>query len=794
MKTTYEMSRYSPTSVADLIRAWQSRQPSAGDSRRAPDGQALPLALIASLIANAFAEEAHALPGVQAAGAPDRSGSEPRSIEVNGGETLKLASPGFSQASFSTVDGGLLIETRDGRAIVIRGEGATSTENPGFLVFNGSDPLSIPGILAAQDVAGFVTGAGNSSNTASSASAVDRGSITNANLYPNRDPSFDILNETGLDGVISNPPGDRVTFSALRPTGNDEAGSDDDGDDPTPDSDGTKLKVIFVDSDAYFRNAIGYVDPETGDATVVLADASPDVADGFSRILDLPDGVEWFLIPDAARLNPALVASDGYRLEQRDGVWQIVDADGDPVLGRFDSVAPGAYFDDTTLSRDGRDHLRTDLDGTQFWEDRFNLGDADFNDVVLRILPAEALSLLGGNGGDILIGGFEADNLDGGNGRDTLMGGPEDDTLAGGGGDDSLTGGLGDDTLDGGDGRDTLDGGAGDDSLHGGNTRDTLSGGDGNDSLKGGGGDDSLAGGLGDDTLDGGDGADLIVGGPSVISFVSEDAGYRSAVGFYDRATGAATIVLADTSDTVAEDFTATYDLPADAGWFLIPDAARLNPTLGAGDTFSVVEIDGIWQVVDMAGDAVLGRYFGNVQEGALFDDATRSIDGENHVRLNADGTFGWEDLAGLGDGDFNDVVLHVGGGDDRLDGSGGNDTLDGGGGNDTLAGGLGGDTLIGGAGADTFTFDAAAEAPLGGAEDRIIDFNIAAGDTIAFGFAKDADNAPELSAGDNDDVILRVFDPGTGAILEIHLADPAGITPSTSVDTLEADGVLLFA
>lgn len=768
MKTTNEISGHRLASVAELIRALQRGQLGDRNTRHACDGRALPLALVAGLIATAMARQAEAAPDTEASNPPDPAAAPQHSIDVGGGEIVRLASPAFSQASFSTVDNGLLIETRDGRVILVQGEGATSTDNPGFLVLNGSDPLIIPGLVAAREAAGFVTGAGNSPTSGSSGKAFDRGGITDANLYPNRDPSFDIFNDRGIDGVISDASGLRVTFSDLRLTGDGEGGLNGDGfggnttpgdggDDTTPGG-GTAHKLIFVDSEAYFRNTIGYVDPQTGEATIVLVDATANAAAGFDALLDLPDGVQWFLIPDAARHNPDLVAGGGYRLEQRDGIWQIIDANGNPIKGRFNTVEPGAYFDDPALSRDGRDHVRIDADGTQSWEDWFNLGDADFDDVVLRIIPAEAVSLVGASGADLLFGGLGADSLDGGNGADLLDGGDGDDTLFGGGGDDSLDGGTGDDDLDGGTGADTL------------------------------------AGGDGADSLDGGTGDDLLLGGPSVVSFDSASGYFNSAFGFYDPASGAATIVLANCSNAVARGFSAAYDLPADVGWFLIPDAARLNPTLGARDTYSVVQVDGVWQVVDMAGNAVLGRYAGSVKEGAFFDDPARSIDGKNHLRLDADGTYGWEDWIGLGDRDFNDVVVRIDGSDDRLDGGAGNDTLVGGGGNDTLIGGLGGDTLIGGPGADTFEFAAASDARRGGAEDRIVDFDTAAGDTIAFGFARDAVRAPELAAGSDGDVVLRVFDPDAGAYLEIHLADPGGITPATSVETLAADGVLLFA
>ena len=68
-------------------------------------------------------------------------------------------------------------------------------------------------------------------------------------------------------------------------------------------------------------------------------------------------------------------------------------------------------------------------------------------------------NVIGGRGGDTLIGDGNANILRGMGGNDTLTGGDDADTLEGGAGRDTLRGGLGDDTLDGGPGADTLNGG-----------------------------------------------------------------------------------------------------------------------------------------------------------------------------------------------------------------------------------------------------------------------------------------------------------------------------------------------
>jgi Ca2+-binding RTX toxin-like protein len=116
------------------------------------------------------------------------------------------------------------------------------------------------------------------------------------------------------------------------------------------------------------------------------------------------------------------------------------------------------------------------------------------------------VTLMGGNGDDLLSGG---------GGNDKLLGGGGSDRLLGAGGVDRLAGGPGDDTLLGGAGNDRLIGGSGDDTLYGGSGDDSLSGGFGGDSLFGGSGDDTLVAGAGD-RLNGGSGHNTTV--PSTTS------------------------------------------------------------------------------------------------------------------------------------------------------------------------------------------------------------------------------------------------------------------------------------
>ncbi len=137
------------------------------------------------------------------------------------------------------------------------------------------------------------------------------------------------------------------------------------------------------------------------------------------------------------------------------------------------------------------------------WDSFENLVGGVARDVFTNATGATSYTLNGGAGDDSLdaTSATSAMTLIGGDGNDILKGGRNGDLLNGGTGNDSLDGGLGNDTLFGGAGNDTLKGGVGDDRLAGGLGSDALLGQDGNDTLVGGSGIDNLDGGLGSDVL-----------------------------------------------------------------------------------------------------------------------------------------------------------------------------------------------------------------------------------------------------------------------------------------------------
>lgn len=121
-------------------------------------------------------------------------------------------------------------------------------------------------------------------------------------------------------------------------------------------------------------------------------------------------------------------------------------------------------------------------------------------------------TILGLDGKDQVYAGAGNDRVSGGSGRDYIDGGSGDDILSGGHGNDTVYGLGGNDAISGGEGQDYLEGGRGNDTIAGGEGNDIISGGRDNDTLRGGAGDDAIYAGRGSDVSDGGQGHDRVFG------------------------------------------------------------------------------------------------------------------------------------------------------------------------------------------------------------------------------------------------------------------------------------------
>jgi Ca2+-binding RTX toxin-like protein len=358
-------------------------------------------------------------------------------------------------------------------------------------------------------------------------------------------------------------------------------------------------------------------------------------------------------------------------------------------------------------------------------------------------------NIVGGLGGDTLIGNNVAANvINGGDGDDDLSGLAGNDTLIGGAGGDHLTGGQGADQIDGGAGIDLVDyagsaavtinlsngtasgGDAAGDVLIGIENvygaflvNDILTGSAGNNLLDGRGGSDILNGLGGTDILRGADDDDILNGGAGNDVLYGEEG--------------------ADQLDGSAGIDTASYYLRPEA---VVVDLAAGTGSGGAaqGDTLVGIEIVSGSQGSDtISGDAganTLKGWTGNdVLRGRGGADTLDGGIGTDLASYWAEATAVTVNLAtgtGSGGNAAGDIFISIenvngGQGGDTLTGSSGANALNGFESNDVISGGAGKDLLTGGTGADRFAYASTTESVVGANADRIADFSHAQGDRI---------------------------------------------------------------
>ena len=353
----------------------------------------------------------------------------------------------------------------------------------------------------------------------------------------------------------------------------------------------------------------------------------------------------------------------------------------------------------------------------------------------------------------------------------TILGGEGDDVLTGGAGDDVLTGGAGNDTYlfdtDSDLGTDTLDeSGGGIDTLDfsatttravvvdlanaasqtvnagltlilqsaatfekvlGGDLNDTLSGNALANTLTGGAGDDILTGGAGNDTLTGGAGDDTYLFDTDSdlgTDTLDESGGGTDTLDFSATTTRAVVVDLANAaSQTVNAGLT-----------LILQSAATFEKVLG-GDLNDTLSGNAL-------ANTLTGGAGNDILTGGAGDDTLTGGAGDDTYLFDTDSDLGTDTLDESGGGtdtlDFSATTTRavvvdlanaasqtvnagltlilqsaatfekVLGGDlnDTLSGNALANTLTGGAGNDILTGGAGNDTLTGGAGDDTYLFD----------------------------------------------------------------------------------------
>ncbi|HEY1100207.1 MAG TPA: putative Ig domain-containing protein, partial [Myxococcota bacterium] len=357
--------------------------------------------------------------------------------------------------------------------------------------------------------------------------------------------------------------------------------------------------VTFNSESADNKNTLGYYEIDSAGNIVgvkfIYANASANGSGG-----TLVSGNTATVSAAAGNTLGFFIVSNGYTVNNSyssfnltTGSLEFRNSDGSPAT--TSSTAPQLYYVSSTgvataisgatyhaaagsegaslcLNADGKDHVTEVVNSngstTLKFEDLNNLGDADFNDLVITV------------NADVSTAGSL-------NYNDNIKGGDGDDKIYGQFGNDNIEGGAGQDEIYGGEGNDSIDGDAGDDRIYGGSGNDTLRGDDNNDRLYGEDGNDNLFGGTGDDQLDGGAGNDVVKGedGNDIATYVaSENVGSHDV---YEGNKGYDTLKLVLTQ-AQANSAAVQQEIAAYQSFM----AANYNPNSSGGPTFHFNSFD----------------------------------------------------------------------------------------------------------------------------------------------------------------------------------------------------------
>lgn len=447
-------------------------------------------------------------------------------------------------------------------------------------------------------------------------------------------------------------------------------------------------------------------------------------ADGFYNAGEGLSGVTIEVTGPGGTYTTTSMAAGGYQLKVPAGTWTVTASGGGltrpqvrtgVVVGsrnvkvdfEAEDAPPVPETDSIALTGNGPHTIVLSDDGVEGNGQALLVVDGVPS---LITLPTMVLEITGGNGHDFITvnsidSAFTGSLIIRGMGGDDVIVTSQLSrpvTLLGGDGDDLLTGGDQRDLLVGEAGNDVLTGLAGHDTLQGGAGTDVLIGGDGNDRLQGQGGMDWLTGGSGNDTLDGGTATDRLQELADVDFTLTDNllTGYGRDV--IIAVEGAILIGGASANRIDASAWTGT------GGSLVLRGGGGDDELIGSAlsDVLSG----------EAGNDTLRGNGGNDLLFGGKHHDSLQGGDGDDVLR----GEDGRDTLNG---GSGHDTLLG-GAGADGLTGLAGNDLLDGGddadtlfGGdhNDTLLGGNGPDILIGEAGRDHITSGAGTDRMAGG-------------------------------------------------------------------------------
>jgi hypothetical protein len=166
---------------------------------------------------------------------------------------------------------------------------------------------------------------------------------------------------------------------------------------------------------------------------------------------------------------------------------------------------------------------------------------------------------------------------------------------------------------------------------------------------------------LGDGTVvEGEGGTDPVPGSVTIENVAQGAAGYHNTYGYYimgeDGTPQSGEIIWADVKDSVGDSFTLDGVDPATVGFFIIPNGDNLNNVSDGMDVTFTQGQDGNWHVVGPNGQILSGE-----GDPVLFNDPALNENNFDYTQdTNQPGNQNWEDLAGGGDNDFNDININV--------------------------------------------------------------------------------------------------------------------------------------
>ena len=515
----------------------------------------------------------------------------------------------------------------------------------------------------------------------------------------------------------------------------------------------TTATLTFVSTGASYKNTVGhYTIAEDGTitgvdiafdnikATAKGAEYSFDVAgndkealgffivaNGYSKNkkykdIDFEnDSIEFVYKHGTAEERPANIADSG-----KDISLVVTNSEGDYTVIKGDIFHTSNRDGGNDLNIDGKVHVVsgvTDADNPDTlrmgFEDLRNLGDRDYNDVVVDLTFEDRMIEI--------ESGIVAD-YSGSSENNVIIGTTSEDILIGGTGDDFLMGDHGKDEYNGKGGVDTIsfensttgavinlsnnwvsDDGFGNsewawaiENVIGSDHDDNITGSDGNNTLRGGAGNDYLAGLGGDDILIGGAGKDIIDGGSGLdtVSFASVNQA----------------ISINLSNNWIAEDGFGNGEKIKDVENVI---GSHYADTIYGGSGANILSgLDGDDILFGGGGDDILiGGAGKDIFDGEAGVD-TASFEGATQtVKVNL--ANGWVANDGFGNGEKIKNVENLSGsdqtdqlfGDDgsnSLYGMGGDDFLFGRGGDDFINGGDGTDVIDGEDGIDTASFEGA--------------------------------------------------------------------------------------